>query len=143
MIDGLTLQPILPPWLLAGAAAVALVLLGWALFQGGRGVWLRALSFLVLFVVLFDPRLVREERTPRQDVALVVVDDSPSQRTPQRQALTAQALAAVQAQLARFKGVDTASSVPPPTAVVVRPACLGPLNMRCRKTPPVGWPGCC
>ncbi len=107
MIDGLTLQPILPLWLLAGAAAVALVLLGWALFQGGRGVWLRALSFLVLFVVLFDPRLVREERTPRQDVALVVVDDSPSQRTPQRQALTVQALAAVQAQLAKFKGVDT------------------------------------
>ena len=107
MIDALSVQPVLPPLVLALAAGVAFVLLALALLRGGRGVWLRALSFLILFLALFDPRLVREERTPRPDVALVVVDDSPSQQSPPRQVLTAAALAALQVQLARFEGVET------------------------------------
>jgi Protein of unknown function (DUF1355). len=107
MIDALTVEPILPTWMLAAAAAVALFLLTLALLRGGRGAWLRAASFAALFAALLDPRLVREERANRPDVAMVVVDDSPSQRAPGRQALTDQALAHLQAQLSRFENVET------------------------------------
>lgn len=107
MSGALTLQPIVPVWLLIAIAIAAVPLLAVALLRGGRGVWLRALSFLVLFAALLDPRLVQEERTARPDVALVVVDDSPSQRPAGRQALTEQALASLQAQLGRFEQVET------------------------------------
>lgn len=107
MIGALTLQPIVPIWLLIAIGGVALPLLLVALLRGGRGVWLRALSFLVLFAALLDPRLIQEERAARPDVALVVVDDSPSQRSADRQALTEQALASLQAQLGRFEQVET------------------------------------
>lgn len=107
MTDGVTLQPVLPLAVLIPATAMAIVLLGWTLFRGGRGVWLRTFSFAVLFFALLDPRLVREQRASRPDVAVVVVDESPSQRSSNRPELSARALADLQTQLGRLDGVET------------------------------------
>ncbi len=61
---------------LAGLAAAAIVL---ALWRRAPGVWWRAAAAAALLAALGNPSLVKEERDDLDDVALVVVDDSPSQ----------------------------------------------------------------
>ncbi|HUI16667.1 MAG TPA: hypothetical protein VL244_03315 [Alphaproteobacteria bacterium] len=97
MLENLSIafSPLVPwPWL-AGAALAAAVLLtlGWR--RRARGIGWRALVLAVLLLTLANPAAVLEDRTPLDDIGLVVVDDSPSQGIGQRRAQTEAALAAV------------------------------------------------
>ncbi len=51
-----------------------------------RGAWLRALAVAVLFLALFNPTLKQEERNTLANVAIVVVDESTSQKLAHRPA---------------------------------------------------------
>ncbi len=83
----------LVPWALIGLlSAVALLLLGFALWRRARGALWRGLAAALMLLALANPSVVREEREPLSDIALVVVDESPSQaiepRETQSQAAT-------------------------------------------------------
>ncbi|MFO1152434.1 MAG: hypothetical protein U1E42_02045 [Rhodospirillales bacterium] len=103
----IVIAPLWPLPLLAAVAVAALLLLALTTFRRGRGVVWRILALLVLFAALLDPKLIEEERVARPDVALIVVDESPSQQQGDRQATTAAALDALTRSLAALDQVET------------------------------------
>ena len=90
MSADIVLQPMLPAWLLALLLVPALLLLVLAVVRRARGWTLRALALLALAAALLDPRIVSEQRQPRPDVALVVIDESASQKIGDREAVDCQ-----------------------------------------------------
>ena len=85
--------PLIPWPVLLFLAVAAVPVIGFATWRRARGAWWRALTVATLLLALANPSLVEEQRDPLADVALVVVDESPSQRIGQR---TAQTEAAVE-----------------------------------------------
>ena len=73
-------DPQLPLGLIAALAGLSLVALVLALWRGLGGWWLRALAALVLLVALAQPSWRQEDRLPVADIALVVIDESASNR---------------------------------------------------------------
>ncbi|MEO5338450.1 MAG: hypothetical protein H7841_16405 [Magnetospirillum sp. WYHS-4] len=102
--ESLVFAPLLPWPLLAGAGLLAAGLLVLAARQGLRGTAWRAVAGMGLFLALLDPRLLRETREARPDVALVMVDDSPSQAA--RREATEAALREVEARLGRLPDLE-------------------------------------
>lgn len=101
-----TFAPMLPwPWL-AGLAVLAVALAGLALARRARGAWLRLVPLGALLLALLDPRLVSEDRKPLPEIAVVVVDDSASQRIGDRRAQTEQALAELRERLGRLPNLE-------------------------------------
>ncbi len=98
-------EPLVAPWLLlclggAGAAVVVVALAGRA-----RGAGWRALVVAALWTALLNPTLAETEREPLDDVVLVAVDRSASQRIGDRSERTEAALAAVVARIGALPGV--------------------------------------
>ena len=100
------LAPLLP-WPAIGALALAaLALLGFSLWRRARGTAWRALAVAVLLVALLNPSLVQEEREYLNDIAVVLVDESPSQDIEDRGAQTEAALAEVERRIRALDGVE-------------------------------------
>jgi hypothetical protein len=76
--------PLLGLPLLAAATALVLGAVALAVWQGLRGWWLRGLAGLALLAALANPSLQTETRDSLQDLALVVVDDTASNRLSDR-----------------------------------------------------------
>jgi len=91
------LVPVLALWVLAGLAAAMVAL---ALWQGLRGWWLRGLAALAVLAALANPSLQNETREALSDIALVLVDDTASNRIGGRDAQTEAALAHLEGALA-------------------------------------------
>ena len=102
----LSFAPLVPLWLIAAFAALALIAVVAALWLGRRGALLRALGFLLLLGALGGPSLVQEEREPLRDVVAVVLDQSASQDFGERRAQTQQAKAALDKALKQLGDVD-------------------------------------
>ncbi len=102
----ISLAPLVPLWLLIPLAVVALAGLTLAGWKRARGWPLRALALAVLFLALLNPALVQEERDPIKDVAVIVVDESPSQAVGERAARTERALEALRERLARYDDLE-------------------------------------
>lgn len=105
-VAGLAWAPLLPWPALAALAAVALALVIWGLTRRGRGTAWRALALAAVLLVLANPQVVREARTPLSDVALLVIDDSASQDLGERPGRTAEAAAALRQHLADRPGLE-------------------------------------
>src|SRR6185503_17189863 len=80
----IALTPSVPLWLLVILAALAATLVGYGLWRGARGTLWRAIPLVALLVALADPILVHENRTPLSDVAVMVVDETGSQKIGHR-----------------------------------------------------------
>ena len=106
MSADIVIHPLAPLWLLAVSLAIALMLLAVALVRRARGWSLRALALAALGVGLLDPRIVNEERQSRPDLALVVIDESSSQKVGGREKTTEKARAEVEAALGSMDGVE-------------------------------------
>jgi hypothetical protein len=106
VIPEIVAHPLVPTWLLAVWLVAALLLLGVALARRARGWSMRALALATLGAALLDPRVVQEERRSRPDLALVVVDQSPSQNIGARASVAEAARARVEAALAALDGVE-------------------------------------
>ena len=99
-------SPLLP-WLAIGVfVALAALILGYGALRRARGTGWRLAACAMLLVILLDPSLVEEQRVPQKDVAVVVVDDSPSMRIGQRRLYAQQALDTLEQRLAAFKDLD-------------------------------------
>ena len=68
--------PIFDWEVIAVLAALSAALLALALLRRARGAWWRGLALTLLLLALANPILVKEQRDPLDDIALVVVDDS-------------------------------------------------------------------
>lgn len=98
-MDAVVFDPQLPLSLIAGLAALAGAVLALAVWRGLRGWWLRALAALVLLAALAGPSLRQEDRTPVANIALVVVDESASNRLEDRPEQLAEALRGIEDRL--------------------------------------------
>ncbi|MBZ4690765.1 MAG: hypothetical protein JG765_2016 [Cereibacter sp.] len=106
MNGAVVFDPFLPWPVLYALGAVALVMLGLAIWRGLSGWWLRGLSLAVLLLALANPALQEEDRAPLSDIVIAVVDESASQRIGDRPAQTAEALAAVEAEVAALENTE-------------------------------------
>jgi hypothetical protein len=100
------LAPLIPWRVLAVLAGVALLILALGAWRRARGLYWRAAAVAILLAILVNPALVEEKRTPQRDIAVVVLDESPSQRIGDRAAASEAALASVTAQLAGEPDLD-------------------------------------
>ncbi|WP_101340121.1 hypothetical protein [Cereibacter azotoformans] len=99
MTGSVVFDPILPWAVIWTLAALGAVMVALALWRGLSGWWLRGLALGVLLLALANPALQEEDRAPLSDIVIAVVDESASQRISDRQAQSAAALAAVEAEI--------------------------------------------
>ena len=98
--------PIVPEvtlWLIT-AFALAFLLLSAALFRAGMIT--RTLCVTGFLLVFLNPSLVEEQREPVNDVAVIVADRSPSQKTGDREARMDKTLAYLREELSAQKGLE-------------------------------------
>ncbi len=93
-------DPLLPWPVLAGAAAMLLVLVGYALWRRLSGWWLRGLAAAVLLGALANPALQQEDRAPLTDIVLLIVDETASDGIADRPAQLAEAVEGLTARVA-------------------------------------------
>jgi len=93
-------DPLLPMPLIWALGAASLLIVALALWRGLIGWPFRLLASAALLAALLNPSLQSEEREPMTDIVLVVTDASASQRISDRADQTAQALEALEAEIA-------------------------------------------
>jgi len=98
--------PLIPPLFLAIVGIVGLVLIAALWWRRARGAAWRTAAVLGLLLALINPTAVVEERRPLPDVALVVVDESPSQNIGERRQRTETALQQLQQRLGSQKELE-------------------------------------
>lgn len=106
MNNSLIFAPLLA-WPMVWAAALlvaAMVLL--AIWRGLPGWWLRGLAGVVLLAALANPSLQREDREALSDIVILVVDESASQALSDRPVQVAEAIARVEAEVARLDNTE-------------------------------------
>lgn len=100
------LHPLLPWQAIAALAGAYVLLLGLAFFRRARGTAWRVVAGMLLTVALLDPSLVEEQRSYQKDIAVVLVDRSPSQKLEQRTQNTEAALAQLKQDLAALPDLE-------------------------------------
>ena len=87
-LAGISYDPVVPLWFIAGAAMIAALMGGYALYTRRWTMTWRLIPMTLLLTLLVNPQLVHTVRTPLPDHAVVVIDDTDSmhiaQRTKQR-----------------------------------------------------------
>lgn len=104
MIEGLSIvfDPLLP-WAAIGVlAAAALVVVVLGLVGRAPGALLRGLLSAAILAALANPSAVQEQRQPIKDVALLLVDETPSQETAGRLEATRAAADEMEERLRRY-----------------------------------------
>ncbi len=106
MSGSIAFAPLLPWPLLAAAAIVAAGLICVVAWRGGRGWIFRGLAYASLIAALANPKMISEQRDPRPDIAVIVVDTSPSQSVGERTRQTVEAEAALRVALTNLPNLD-------------------------------------
>ena len=99
-------DPLLPWPVLWAALAFAAVAAGVAVWRRLSGWWMRAISLALLLLAIANPSLQTEDREPLSDIVILVVDESASQRIADRPDQTAEAIANVEAEIARLDNTE-------------------------------------
>ena len=128
---GISFAPLVPPYVVWAAFAVAALISIALLLARSRGAPLRALALALMVLALANPSLTREDREPIPSVAAVIVDKSPSQSFGDRAQQTEAARATLVERLKRIPGLKCAWRKPvrrmeKPTG----PSCLRPFPPR-------------
>lgn len=106
MNSTIVFDPLLAVPVLWGMGAVALVLVAVALWRGLSGWWLRGFALTALLAALANPSLQTEDREPLSDIVIAVIDESASQGISDRAAQTAEALAAIESEIAALPNTE-------------------------------------
>ncbi|WP_135080427.1 hypothetical protein [Terasakiella sp. SH-1] len=92
-MSDLILDPILPiPFLLLLGIVIGGLGL-WSILHSSRAVWFRLSASLLILIALFNPQVMRKDTRALTDIALVLIDQSPSQNLQTRQEQSQKALA--------------------------------------------------
>ncbi len=103
----LAFAPLIPAPVLLALAVIAFLMLAFAAWRRANGWPLRGLALALLLLGLANPSLIREERQPLTEQAIILLDESPSQQVENRSAQSARALAGLEKQLAELPAVET------------------------------------
>lgn len=107
-LPSLSFSPLVPPTVLAGLGAAAVVLMLAAIWRRG---WfaglLRGVAMALMIGALANPALVSLEREPLDDIVAVIVDRSASQKLGPREEQTDNVKAEVERQLEALPGLET------------------------------------
>ena len=109
MIDAVTSviwSPILPWWAIICLGLAILALTATGLVGRLRGTLWRFALMSLLLLALANPSLIREQRAPIPDIALLVYDNSPSQQRPLRQEQLEAARAHLRATIGDIEGLE-------------------------------------
>ena len=106
MTGSVIFDPLLPILILGVLAAIAALGIGFAIYRRLIGWWLRGIAALFLLAALANPSLQEEDRTPLNDIVILVIDESASQNISDRPAQNAAAIDNVQREIARIGGTD-------------------------------------
>jgi hypothetical protein len=99
--------PSLPIQVIAVLAVFGFLLLGVQLLRAGRrGVVARALLLAALLLALLEPRVSVEERTAENDIAIVLVDETTSQKIGVRRTRSETAAVEIANQLSAMPGME-------------------------------------
>jgi hypothetical protein len=98
--------PLIPWAAIAAFAGIAVLILALGIWRRARGTFWRGAAVATLLAILANPALVEEKRSPQRDVAVVVLDESPSQTIGDRASASEAALAALRARLAQEPDLD-------------------------------------
>ncbi len=104
--DSIQFSPLIPWAVLGVLAAAAALLFAFMVWRQIKGVWWRGLVLGVLALALAGPKLIAEEREPQNDIAVVLVDRSPSQKIGERTKQTDAAIAELETKFQRFRDLD-------------------------------------
>ena len=113
-VSALRFDPVLPWWLLGALALVCVLAVVIAAWRRARGTGWRALAFAIVLGWLSGPMLVREVQQALSDIALLVVDDSPSMALHDRAALRDAARQEIEAAAQRLPGLELRIVTVPP-----------------------------
>ncbi|SEL18465.1 hypothetical protein SAMN05421666_2285 [Roseovarius nanhaiticus] len=105
MTSVIVFHPVLPIWLIAALAGMALTALALAVWRGLSGWALRGAGAALILAALMGPGLSREDREDLTDIAVIVEDGSASQQLGDRAAMTTEAAETLEARLAA-EGVE-------------------------------------
>ena len=111
MAADIVFDPLVAPWALALFGALAAAVLAAALAGRARGAGWRALALAAMAAALANPTLMDEKRRPLDDIAVLAIDRSPSQRIDGRGTATDEAARAVADALASLPGLETRTVV--------------------------------
>lgn len=92
----ITFAPMIPWWVLLALGTALFAIGGFGLSRRARGSLLRISAFAVVVLTLAGPRTQHEQHTPQDDVAIIVVDRSPSQMVENRTVQSNDALARIE-----------------------------------------------
>ena len=106
MTQTVILDPLVPLMALYLLAALGTVVVALAVWRGLAGWWLRGLAAIAVLLAVANPSVQREDRTPLSDIVIALVDESASQAISDRPRQTADALANLQAEVARLDNTD-------------------------------------
>ncbi|HVC50864.1 MAG TPA: hypothetical protein VND87_02465 [Stellaceae bacterium] len=98
--------PLLPWAAIAALAGAAALVLAFGAWRRARGIAWRIAALALIVGILANPSLVVEKRSPLRDVAIVVVDESPSQQIGDRAKVTEAALQTLLRRLKREPDLD-------------------------------------
>lgn len=102
----LHLSPLLPPEWLIPALVIAALILGFSFWWQKRLYPIRLAGIALLFLILLNPSVLQEKRQSLNDVAVIVVDKSASQKYGKRPEVTQQALAYLKAEAAKHTELE-------------------------------------
>jgi len=106
LTTGITFAPMVPMAVILVVGLIGLALVIYGIARRARGALLRALPIAALLVVLAEPKLVSENQQPLKDIAVVVVDDSDSQKLGAREKRAAAAVEKITADLTAAGDVE-------------------------------------
>lgn len=98
--------PLVALELLLPLVVIGMLAAAYGIIRRARGIWWRTLAILGLAAGLANPVLVEEERSPRDDIAIAVVDMSASQKIGERAKRTEAALEKLRRQIEDMQGVE-------------------------------------
>ncbi len=99
-------SPLLPPGVLLALFVVVVAVLALAGWRRASGLLWRGIAAACLFAGLLNPSLVSEERSYFDDVAVIVLDQSASQKVGDRQKVSEATLATLQEQLKQYENLE-------------------------------------
>ena len=94
-------SPYLPVWLLILLAVLSVCVFGWLTYRRIPGMIARAVFAVAILLALANPALLEERRSPNPDVALLILDETPSQGMVNRIAATREAATTLEARMRR------------------------------------------
>jgi hypothetical protein len=98
--------PLLPWPAIAALGGACVLILAFGVLRRARGLMWRVIAVVILLAALVNPSVIEEQRSPQRDTAIIIVDESPSQRIGHRQQATDEALSALSDRLGHERDLD-------------------------------------